>query len=203
MEFKPRSSDPVPGSNLEPRTSNLSLTVLGYPVRTTGPSYLPRSIEALQGLSRWKLEAPLDAPDLWLRLEIGSAFQQLVTLRLGQTPAVEMLPLTAEMWVNVVGEGMTEALDRERVKAGFKQLYRNLKWWPQQMDLLKAMPNRPSTPFGYAQGGPAGDRAARAERSRSQEADVDVSAGGEKLQDILDMLKQKEREGHHGTQTND
>lgn len=170
--------------------NNRQLTVQGFPVRTTGPSYLPRSIEALQGLSRWKQEANPDAPDLWLRLEIGSAFQQMVMLKLGSTPAVEMLPLTAEMWVNVVGEGMTEALDRERIKAGFKQLFRTLKWWPQPAELLKAMPNR--KPLAPSQ-----------KTTAAEDADVDTSAGTQTLQDILDMLKQKEREGRNGTQTPD
>lgn len=156
------------------------LTVQGFPVRTVGASYLPRSIEALQALNQWKGEAT-DMPDLWLRLEIGMAFQQLVMLKLGQTPAVELLPLTAEMWVSVVGEGMNEEQDRERVKAAFKQLFRTLKWWPQPADLLKALPVRKPLP--------SSPKVAKAE-----EADVDVSEGVAKFQDIIDMLNQKERE---------
>ena len=159
------------------------LSVQGFPVRTIGASYLPRSIEALQGLLKWRQSDP-DAPDLWLRTEIGTGFQQLVMLRLAGTPAVEMLPLTAEMWVSLVGEGMNESQDRERVKAGFKQLCRTLKWWPQPTDLFKAMPNRPSAPLRDP---------ARAERSRSQEADVNVSDGVAKFQNIMDMLDELQR----------
>lgn len=157
-----------------------ALTVQGFPVRTSGPSYMPRSIEALQGLLKWR-QSDLDAPDLWLRMEIGMAFQQLVMLKLGGTPAVEMLPLTAEMWVSLVGEGMNEAQDRERIKAGFKQLFRTLKWWPQPTDLFKAMPNR--KPLSSSP-----------QARKAEEADVDVSEGVAKFQDIIDMLDEKRRQ---------
>lgn len=118
-------------------------TVQGYPVQTTG--YLPRSIQALQALTVWRdehVETQNIASLQWLRQDICKAFQYLVGLRFGNTPAVEMLPITAEMWVEIVGEGMNEEQDRERIRAGFKQLRRELKWWPQPADLLKVLPRR-------------------------------------------------------------
>lgn len=107
--------------------SSLQTTVLGFPTQR-GP-HIPRSIQGLQILSQWQYQQP-DAPDLWLRMEITIAFKQFVCMRLGNTPAVEMLPFTAETWVETIGEGMTEQLDRDRIKQAFKQLYRTLKWWP-------------------------------------------------------------------------
>lgn len=151
-------------------------TVLGFPVRTTGASYLPRSVQALQGLTEWKKQNS-DSPDHWLRQEIAVAFQWMVGLRLGSTPAVEMLPITAEMWVQVVGEGMTEELDRERIKAGFKLLLRSLKWWPQPADLLKVLPRRP-TPS------PAAMATAKANGMTDEEHAAQVK----KFQDLMDSI---------------
>lgn len=135
-EFNPKSKI---------QNSTLQLTVQGYPVRTVGPSYLLRSVQALQLVNQWQLQQG-EGADLWLRMEIGIAFKQFLCLRLGNTPAVEMLPFTAETWVMTIGEGMTESLDRERIKHGFKQLYRTLKWWPQPAELLNILPRRPSAP---------------------------------------------------------
>lgn len=171
-------STALPHNRLTPSTQ---LSALGYPVNLRGASYLPRSVQALQGLGEWKRQQP-DAPDQWLRLEIASGFQQMVMLKLGQTPAVEMLPLTAEMWVEVIGDGMNEAQDKDRVKAAFKQLFRSLKWWPQPADLLKALPVRKPPP-------------SQAHARQAEDADVDTSAGVAKLQEIMDMLKQKDMEG--------
>lgn len=165
--------------------NKIQLTVQGFPVRTSGPSFVPRSIQGLQLVSQWQYQQ-VDTPDLWLRMEIGIAFKQFLCLRLGNTPAVEMLPFTAETWVETVGEGMTEAIDRERIKQGFKQLYRTLKWWPQPAELLNILPRRnPLHQRGRV-------------REGEEEADIDTSAGGAKLQEILDELERKEREGNHG-----
>jgi hypothetical protein len=163
--------------------NDITYTVQGYPVRTSGPGYLPRSVQALQTIIEWQYKLPTQ-PDLWLRGEIAIAFKQFLCLRLGNTPAVEMLPFVAESWLNTIGEGMTEAADRVRIKQGFNQLYRTLKWWPQPADLLNALPRRTSPP--------PSNKVAKAE-----EADIDTTADAAKLQSILDELEQKEREANH------
>lgn len=163
-------------------SNSVQLTVQGFPVRTSGPSYLPRSVQALQLVRQWQFQQT-GTPDLWLRMEIGIAFNQFLCLRLGNTPAVEMLPFTAESWVETIGEGMTEQLDRERIKAGFKQLYRTLKWWPQPAELLNILPRRQAPPPS-------------AKAKAAEEATLDASAGDTALQDILDLLEEKDREGH-------
>ncbi len=147
-------------------------------------SYVPRSIQALQIVSKWQY-AQIGGDNLWLRMEICIGFKQFLCMRLGNTPAVEMLPFTAESWVETIGEGMTEQLDRERIKSGFKQLYRTIKWWPQPAELLNALPRRtppPSSPKVKA----------------AEEPDIDTSADGERLQEILDLLNEKERKVNHG-----
>lgn len=147
-------------------------------------SHIPRSIQALQSIKGWQYQQ-IGGVDLWLRMEIAIAFQQFLCMRLGNTPAVEMLPFTAESWVSIVGEGMTEGADRERIKQGFNQLYRSLKWWPQPAELLNILPRRiMPKPSVKAQA--------------AEDADIDTSSGSEKLQDILDQLEAKEREGNHG-----
>lgn len=165
-------------------SNSVQLTVQGFPVRTSGPSFVPRSIQALQIISEWKYQVPAE-PDLWLRMEIAIAFSQFLCMRLGNTPAVEMLPFTAESWLNTIGEGMTEQLDRERIKQGFKQLYRTLKWWPQPSELLGILQRRIMPP--------PSPKAAAAE-----EATVDSLGDAQALQDILDLLEKKDREVPHG-----
>lgn len=162
----------------------MQTTVQGYPVRIGGGPYIPRSVQGLQILSQWQQQQPA-APDLWLRSEIAIAFKQFVCMRLGNTPAVEMLPFTAETWAELIGEGMTEQLDRDRIKQGFKQLYRTLKWWPQPAELLNALPRRQKPP--------------QSQKSRTaEEAQTNETVSQEKFQDFMDMLDQKRREENHG-----
>lgn len=155
--------------------NQIQYTVTGHPVRMQGAAYLPRSIQALQALSQWREEGK-DLPDYWLREDICKAFKHFLALRLGSTPAVEMLPIVAEEWVDVVGEGMTEDNDRERIRTAFNLLRRQLKWWPQPADLLKALPRRtaPATNVHPAQ---------------AQPSDEDHAAASARFQDILDSLK--------------
>ena len=165
-------------SSLIPQPSS-QLTVQGYPVRTgPGGSYLSRRAQGIQALAQWKSQ-DLDAPDLWLRQEIGMAFQQMICLALDGAPAAEMLPLTAEMWVMTIGFGMVETLDRQRVRDGFRQLYRKLKRWPQPVELTDILPGRPK-------------RTALMEPGLS---DADYAEGKRKLQEIMDMLNKGDSHG--------
>lgn len=106
--------------------------------------HVPRRVQAIKILAQWK-QVGHDQPDWWLRLEIGGAFQQLVALSLPGTPAVEMLPATAELWLNLLTDrGITiEPVDRPRVRKGFNNLYTSLRQWPQVADLLEKLPPRP------------------------------------------------------------
>lgn len=156
----------------------IQLTVQGYPVSTGRLSHIPRRAQGIQTLGQWKSQDPA-APDLWLRQEIGMAFQQMICLALDGAPAAEMLPLTAEMWVQTIGYGMHKDLDRERVRDGFRQLYRKLKKWPQPVELTDVLPPRPQ-------------RTALAEPEISA---VDHAEQARKLQEIMDMLEKGDTNG--------
>lgn len=118
------------------------LTVLGYPARTgPGGAYIPKTIQGMQLLLAWKKENA-EASDNWLREDIAKAFQQLLILRLDGAPAAELIAMTAEMWVTVIGENMDEETDRDRIRKGFNLLLRKIKRWPQPVELLDSLPAR-------------------------------------------------------------
>lgn len=144
---------------------------------TVNGMYVPSRVQGIKALGEWK-QAGHDQPLWWLRLEIGSAFQQLVALALPGAPAVEMLPATAEMWWLSLGEmELTEEIDRPRIRKGFNLLFTCLRQWPQPVDLIEKLPTRPKQ---QAQ--------APAEQTDKQRAD-----GAARLREILDGLG-KERD---------
>ncbi len=134
--------------------------------------HVPRRVQAIRSLAEWK-QAGQDQPNWWLRLEIGEAFQKLICLALPGAPAVEMLPVAAEMWLVLMADmDLDEETDRPRIHKSFGLLFLHLKQWPQLADLIENLPLRPQK----AQPTP--------ERTEEQQAD-----GAAKLQDILDGLK--------------
>lgn len=134
--------------------------------------HIPRRVQAIQALAQWKM-AGQDMPDLWLRLEIGNGFQQLVALAFPGTPAVEMLPIAAELWISTLGDmNLIEEIDRPRIRKGFSTMYTKLRQWPQVADLLDNMPPRPP----------------RAKLAAPEQSEADRAAGRQRMQDILDSL---------------
>lgn len=124
----------------EPRAP--SLTVQGYAVPAGG--YVPRRIVGIQHLAQWKNDPAHAAA--WLCKLVGSAFQTFVIMALPGQPAAEMLPLTAQLWVDVLGDmNVNEDQDLTRIETAIRQLTRKLKEWPQIADLIAAMPNREQT----------------------------------------------------------
>jgi hypothetical protein len=155
------------------------LSVQGFPLR---PIFgVNKTMEGGQNLCTWR-NAGADLPDHWLRVIVADVFRKLLINNTPGRPAAEFVAGAAELMVEIVGEGMTEELDSTRVQQGFKQLFRTLNKWPQPADVLKALPDRrPSPPSPRAQ--------------TAEEADIDTTASGEKLQDILDMLENGGRDG--------
>jgi hypothetical protein len=147
-------------------------TVQGYPVHNARISYISRRAQGIQALALWKGDDSYPSSERWLRQEIGMAFQQMICLALDGAPAAEMLPLTAEMWVMTIGFGMVEDLDRERVRDGFRQLYRKLKKWPQPVELTDVLPGRPK----------------RTALMEPEISPVDHAEQSRRLQDIMNML---------------
>lgn len=118
-------------------SSGGQLTVQGYPIRTPGG----KTVQGLQSLIAWR-NAHAEAPDYWLRLLICTAFSHMFARRMQDTPAADLIDTVAEGWVFDIGDGMTEELDRERIVAGFKLVFRECSRWPQPKDLLKRLARR-------------------------------------------------------------
>lgn len=116
-------------------------TTQGYPASLRGPAYLPKTAIAVQHLAAWQ-GANTGHPQAWLISEISTGLKRLVLLRLDGAPAAELIAITAEMWVEIVGENLEEQIDRPRVHAAFAQLLRKSRKWPQPADLLDALPAR-------------------------------------------------------------
>ncbi len=118
------------------------LTVLGYPVRSgSGGVYLPKTVQGLQTLIAWR-NRHADAPDYWLRVLICHAFNRMLPRRMQDAPAADLIEIVAEDWIEIIGEGMTEEQDRDRIITGFKLIFRECRRWPQPSELLKRLPLR-------------------------------------------------------------
>ena len=108
---------------------------------SAGQPYIPRRAPAIQHLAAWKHGQEGD--DAWLCRLLAFSFQRLVAMALPGQPAAEMLPVTAEMWRDVLLDmRVSEDDDRERIEAGFRYLYRKIREWPQPADLIEQMPKR-------------------------------------------------------------
>ncbi len=123
--------------------NNVTRTVQGYLVQQGG--VVPRRIVGIQHLAKWKNDP--ENSNAWLCKLIGSAFQTFVVMALHGQPAAEMLPMTAQLWVDaLVDMNLNEEQDRKRLETGLRQLTRKTKYWPQVASLIELMPNRESTP---------------------------------------------------------
>lgn len=79
----------------------------------------------------------------WLATEILTGFQKLLCLSLERTPAHNILPGTAQVWVETLS--MRRAWDRERdtprIRHAFLRLAAESRTWPLPGDLLNALPH--------------------------------------------------------------
>lgn len=132
-------------TNLEQRTMNHApaLTVQGFPARMG--AYIPKTVQAQQHLIQWRNANEL-APDAWLRVILCEAFKRMIARRMQDTPPADVIADVADDWADIIGEGMTEELDRDRVIAGFKLIFRECRRWPQPAELLKRLPRRIAKP---------------------------------------------------------
>lgn len=163
------SSDNTPISPSTPLRDHR--TIQGYPVRSA--DYVPRRVLGIQHLARWKNDPDNSHP--WLCRLIGTLFQSFVTSALPGQPAAEMLPFTAQLWVDVlIDMRLTEEQDRDRIEAAGRTLLRTLEEWPQVAALIAALPRRVA---------PAGDVTAHREPS-----EADRQAGREALAKLKEMF---------------
>lgn len=118
-------------------------TVQGYLVQPGG--YVPRRMVGIQHLAQWKNNP--ENSHAWLCKLIGSAFQTYVVMALHGQPAAEMLPMTAQLWVETLADmNLNEEQDKSRLETGIRKLTRQLKYWPQVASLIELLPNRETTP---------------------------------------------------------
>lgn len=139
--------------------------------------HVPRRVQAIQHLSVWRRQGA-DQEDYWLRQLIGEGFQQMISLALPKAPAVEVLPATAEMWLNMMSDmDLCQELDHQRIAKAFRLMHTKLREWPQIIDLIDHLPARPQK----AQAAP--------QRTEEQHAQ-----GASKLQDILNSLGKEQED---------
>ncbi len=127
--------------DLTPQLTTPQYTVQGFPVRIPGG----KTVQGLQSLIAWR-NAHAAADDYWLRALICEAFQRMFTRRMQDTPAADVIVIVAEDWVRIVGKGLTEEIDRERLLAGFERIDLECRRWPQPVDLTKRLGRRIAKP---------------------------------------------------------
>ena len=150
------------------------LTVLGYPVLRNG---VPKTIQGLQSLIAWRNRSE-GQPDHWLRSLICHAFNRMLSRRMQDAPAADLIKIVAEDWVEIVGEGMNEEQDRDRVVVAFKLIFRECRRWPQPAELLKRLPRRPP---------PAAPGSARP----TEQSDREHAEAAARFQEFMDGLGRK------------
>ncbi|GFO67903.1 hypothetical protein GMLC_14820 [Geomonas limicola] len=83
----------------------------------------------------------------WIKAEIAHGLQALLSLRLKNTPAEDMIELTADIWVRAfmhrLGRSSIEAIDAPRIQEGFAQTFPRVREWPAPVEVMDRMPARP------------------------------------------------------------
>lgn len=138
--------------------NQIQTTVQGYPVRTTGVSYVSKTVLGIQSLVAWRNRSA-GLPDYWLRELICQAFQRMISRRMQDAPAAELIDTVAEDWAEIVGEHLEEELDKERIIIAFKSIFRECRRWPQPAELLKRLPTRVRKPASTVMEAPISDEA--------------------------------------------
>ena len=112
----------------------------------------------------------------WLLDEVLNGLQKLFCLSLDRTPAAEMLPGTAQAWLEAITDGKAweQGRDADRIAAGFCTLARIARRWPAPAEFLDVLPPVADLPaIGY-EAKPASPEVARehAERIRAMLSNV-------------------------------
>lgn len=84
----------------------------------------------------------------WIRNEILTGFQKLLTLGLDRTPAGEVLPGTAMTWLETITDGrkFEQERDTPRFRAAFRTLQARSTHWPAPREFLEALPRLEGEP---------------------------------------------------------
>lgn len=81
----------------------------------------------------------------WLRNEIIDGIQRLTALRLINSPAIDLIPGTVEVWFDVISSrpvSWSQNLDSERIRLAFRELAATSDRWPTPNDFLRVLPAR-------------------------------------------------------------
>ncbi len=93
------------------------------------------------------VRAVREPPLQGVRREVANGLQALLSLRLRNTPAEDMIELTADIWVAAMGQRVSvEQLDAPRIAAGFQRLFPTVREWPAPIQVIELMPRRPPQP---------------------------------------------------------
>ena len=88
----------------------------------------------------------------WLLDEVLNGLQKMFCLSLDRTPAAEMLPGTAQAWLEAITDGKAwqKGRDADRIAAGFRTLARIARRWPAPAEFLDVLPPVADLPaIGY------------------------------------------------------
>lgn len=81
----------------------------------------------------------------WIRGEVADGLQALLSLRLRNTPAEDMIELTADIWVQALALRVSaETIDAPRIREGFRLIFPRIREWPAPIDVIELMPPRPA-----------------------------------------------------------
>ncbi|MFH1027695.1 MAG: hypothetical protein V1791_06810 [Pseudomonadota bacterium] len=80
----------------------------------------------------------------WIRESVADGLGALLALRLKNTPAEDMIELTADIWVRAFRKRVfIQELDAPRIRAAFDEIFPRIREWPAPRDVLELMPPRP------------------------------------------------------------
>jgi hypothetical protein len=82
----------------------------------------------------------------WIKRELLTGFQKLLTLGLERQPAAEVIPGTVATWLETITHRRVfdEQRDRPRFRAAFIELAGRMKHWPTPQDFLESLPALPA-----------------------------------------------------------
>lgn len=83
----------------------------------------------------------------WINDAVLDGLSALVALRLRNTPAEDMIELTADIWVRAFRQrAFIREVDEPRIRAAFDRVFPTLREWPAPLDVIELMPPRPERP---------------------------------------------------------
>jgi hypothetical protein len=80
----------------------------------------------------------------WINDAVMDGLSALIALRLKNTPAEDMIELTADIWVRAFRQRVfIPEVDEPRIRAAFDRIFPRIREWPAPLDVIELMPVRP------------------------------------------------------------